>query len=382
MDKKLIPVFKPSSSKKELIALKSVLDSGWWGSGKKTEEFENKIATKVGMKYGVALNSCTAALHLSGKIMNFAKNAEIVIPAISFVSTAYFAKYNNYKIVFADIEEDSLNIDSNDAQSKISNNTSAILPVHYGGRACDMDALRRIANKNDLKIVEDCAHAFGGGYKNKPLGSFGDISCFSFHAVKNISTGDGGLLATNSKVIREKARELRWLGIDKSTESRTNKKSYSWEYDVIDVGYKYQLPDILAAIGLAQLERFEVLQNKRKLITKKYDDAFENLQAISTFPLKSYMQPSYHNHTLKFKDERTRNKFIEFMSKNHISCTVHYKPIYQFKIFKEQNRRSIDCPVAEKTWKRIVNIPIYPDMTKEQIDRVILKIKEFEKWQK
>lgn len=241
-----IPIFRPSGTDKEVEALARVIKSGYWSSGPEARAFEEEFAKVVlgEPRHCITLNSCTAALHLAGKTLGLPKGSEVLIPAITFVSSAYFALYNDLKPVFVDVEEDTLNISLDDLRRKIGSNTKAILVMHYGGHACDMDGIMRCARTMNIPIIEDCAHGLGATYKGKHVGTFGEVACFSFQAVKNASTGDGGMLVTHEDLIAKRVRSLRWIGMDRDTRLRHAADGYHWDHDVIEVGYKCQMCDV------------------------------------------------------------------------------------------------------------------------------------------
>ncbi len=370
MDKKIIPVFKPSMTEKEIEYVTDVLRSGWITFGPKTREFESRFSDFCRTKYAVGLNSGTAAMHLALAAFNI-NSGEVIVPAITFISTALVANYCNAKPVFADIREDTLNIDVEDVKRKITEKTKAIIVVHYGGHPVEMDEILETARDRGIRVIEDAAHACGSLYKGKPAGSLGDAGCFSFHAVKNLTTGDGGMLTTNIPEVAERAKLLRWFGIDKSTHQRSGKASYSWRYEVKELGFKSHMNDIIAALGIAQLERLKETNRRRKEITKIYNEAFADINGIETPVVKEYAESSHHNYVAKIEN---RDRFMEHMQKLGISTSVHYLPLHMHKIYSNV---PADVPVADRIWKRLVTLPLYPDMKQEDIDRVISGVKSF-----
>ena len=369
----MIPIFRPSMGDEEIGAVAEVLKSGWIGLGPKTKEFEERFAEYIGTKYAVALNSCTAALHLALNVLGI-NSGEVITTPITFVSTAHAIIYNNASPIFADVQEDTLNIDPTDIKKKITPKTKAIIPVHYGGHPADMDEIRDIAIEHDLYVIEDAAHACGAEYRGKKAGSLSDIGCFSFHAVKNLATGDGGMITTNDEKVYQKLLKLRWLGINKGTYQRDT-KGYSWYYDVEEIGFKTHMNDITAAIGLVQLRKLDAMNAKRRKIVKRYNEAFEDLDWIETPVEKEHVKSSLHNYAIKV-NKGDRNELIAYLAEKGVSAGVHYMPLYMHPIYKKLGIED-DCPVADRLWRKVVILPLYPDMTKEDVEMVVEGVREF-----
>jgi len=367
----MIPVFRPSYGKEEIAAVAKVLKSGWVGLGPKTEEFERKFADYVGTKYAVALNSCTAALHLALLVMNVEKK-EVITTPMTFVSTNHAILYNNAIPVFCDIYEDTLNINTDKIEKLITPRTNTILIVHYGGHSCYMDKILKLAFKYGLKVIEDCAHACGGEYKGRKLGSIGDIGCFSFHAVKNLATGEGGMITTNNKSVYERLRKLRWLGISKGTWQREKEhKKYDWQYDVPELGFKCHMHDISAAIGLEQLKKLDMLNKKRRALADVYNRRLQNIEGITLPAERSYAKSACHNYVIRLNRRDALNAYLE---KKKISTGVHYYPNHLYPMYKKHYRR---LPVAERAWKRLLTLPLYPDLKNPDIAMITKEIKKF-----
>lgn len=377
----MINLFKPCLGDEELQNLKEVFESGWTGLGPKTEEFEKKFAEYIGSKYAVGLNSATSALDLSLKLLNIKQGDEVIVPTITFVSTAHAVIYNSANPIFADVDNDLL-IDIEDVKNKITTRTKAIIPVHYSGRPVNIKYLKKITK--NIPIVEDCAHACGASLNGKKCGNMGDIGIFSFHAVKNLCTGDGGMIVTNNYEIYKRALQLRWLGIDKGTWNRTNrKKQYNWEYDVPEIGLKCHMNDISASIGLAQLKKLDKMNNRRKQIAERYTIGLKCLDEI-ILPMKSITEvnlpsmdtdtskSSWHIYCIKCLK---RDELSIYLKEKGISTGVHYKPIHLYKCYGNTPY----LPQAEKYFKDILSLPMYPDLTDDEVDIVIHEIKKFYK---
>lgn len=361
----------------EIDAVAEVIKGGWIGLGPKTEEFEQKFAKYIGVKYAVALNSATAALHLAFNILDI-KDKEVITTPLTFISTNHAILYNQGIPVFTDIERDTLNINSNEIEKNITKDTKAIVVVHYGGHACEMDKVLGIAKKHNLYIVEDAAHACGGEFKGKKLGSIGDLACFSFQAVKNLAVGDGGMIVTDNKEWYERLKKLRWLGITKDTWSREEIETkeglrYSWYYNIEELGFKYHLNDIAAALGLVQLKKLNQLNNKRRQLIERY---FKNLKDISWIELpveKEYTKSAWHNYVIKTEH---RDRLNNYLTDQGISTGVHYIPNNHYEMYR---RFGQPTPTAEEVWTKLLTLPLYPDLTDAEQDQVINNIKKFGK---
>lgn len=372
ISKKLTPisVFKPSCTKKELDGVAKVLKSCWWGLGPKTAEFEEQFAKFIKVKYAVGVNSATAALDLSLKSIGISEG-EIIVPALTFISTALVGLYNNCKVVFADVEEDTLCMDPNDVAGKITKDTKAIIVVHYGGHPVNLDEFRFKNPKTNLPIplIEDCAHASGSYYKGRHVGIFGKCGCFSFHAVKNLAMADGGMITTNEKELYEKLLPLRWCGIDKSTWERSGKK-YLWDYVINTIGYKMHMNDLMAALGLAQLSRLKRMNKRRSQIRELYNKGFSDIEWLRLPVEKKWAKSSWHLYVVRCEK---REKLMDWLAKHQIASTGHYKPLYLYPIFVNRH----DTPITEREWKKIVVLPMYADLTNSQVKYIIDTIRKF-----
>ncbi|MDD5216472.1 MAG: DegT/DnrJ/EryC1/StrS family aminotransferase [Candidatus Omnitrophica bacterium] len=367
----MIPVFKPAYDHEEYEALKPVLESGWIGLGPRTEEFEKQFAKYIGVQYAVGLNSCTAALHLAYHVMSV-EGREVITTPITFVSTNHAILYNDGVPVFCDVTPDTVNINADEIEKLISKKTGAITVVHYGGHACDMDKVLALAKQYNLKVIEDTAHGCGGEYKGKKLGSIGDVGCFSFHAVKNLAVGEGGMITTNDKDIYERLRKLRWLGISKGTWQREKAgKKYDWQYDVEEVGFKCHMHDISAAIGLVQLKKLDRLNARRREIADVYREGLKDLPWIETPVEHAYTRCSFHNYVIKLEKRDDLNLFLQ---ERGISTGVHYYPNHLYGVYKPYYRK---LPVAESIWKKLLTLPLYPDLMQPDIRKILDLIHEF-----
>ena len=366
----MIPLFKPYYNEEETNAVGEVIRSGWVGLGPITAKFEEEFARFCEVKYCVGLNSGTAALDMALKLLEIKNGDEVIVPTMTFVSTAHAVVYNLATPIFADVDENTLNIDIDDVRSKITARTKAIIPVHYGGRPVDLDKLRKAVG--NIYIIEDCAHACGAKYKGKPIGSFGAIGCFSFHAVKNLAMGEGGAIILNNENFAKRAKKLRWLGIDKGTWDRTKlDKSYWWEYNVEEIGLKSHLNDMAAAIGLVQLKKLANANMRRREIVSLYREGFKNVEEVSMPPEDGgNFISSWHLCEIKakYRDERS-----VYLQSKDINTGVHYKPIHLYRCY---GNRPI-LPVAEKVFPKILTLPLYPSLSDDEVNYIVGSIKAF-----
>ncbi len=372
-----IPLFRPSYDERELNALREPFEKGWIGLGPKTKEFEDKFAAYTASTHCSMLNSATSALHLAFSLFSI-KGKEVITTPLTFVSTNHAILYEEGIPVFCDIEPDTLNIDADKIEALITPNTAGIICVDYGGHPCDMDKINAIAKKHNLFVIEDAAHSCGSKYKGKPVGSLTDITSFSFHAVKNLATGDGGALTFNNKDWDDILRKRRWLGINKSTFDRTiTDKGYHWYYEVEELGYKYHMNDINASLGLVQLEKLDGHVARKREIAKRYTEAFSKLGWIETPVEKDYAWSATHNYCIKV-DADKRDALIEHMMNNKVTAGMHYIPNHLYKMYQPyMNGRSL--PVTESVWKKIVLLPMFPGLTDEQVTYIIETVSSFKK---
>ena len=366
----MIPIFRPCYGEEEIEAVAKVLRSGWVGLGPKTEAFEHVFAQYVGVKHAVATNSGTAALHLALKMLDL-EDAEVITTPMTFVSTNHAILYNGGIPHFVDIEWDTLNIDATKIEAAISSKTKAIVVVHYGGHACEMDTILCIARRHGLKVVEDVAHGCGGTYRAKKLGSLADLGCFSFHAVKNLACGEGGMITTDGDGIAKRLRKLRWMGISKDTWSRDRNLRYSWFYEVEEVGFKYHMHDISAAIGLIQLKKLDQMNARRRQLVERYNRGLEAVPWLERPVEKPYTRSALHNYVIKAEQRDALNAFLK---DREISTGVHYYPNNLYTMYRCY---AGPTPVAHSVWKQLLTLPLFPDLTDQQQDRIIEAIRSF-----
>lgn len=381
-----VPFARPSCDGNELLYLREVLESGWLTTGRKTHEFEERFGRAVGAEHALAVNSCTSALHLACEASGIGPGSRVIVPTLTFTATAEVIHYLGGEVVLADIDPLTGLIDLASVARILNNDPDidAIMPVHFAGRAVrmrgseDTPGLLDLARTRKLKVIEDAAHAFPARYEcgdNEPVGSLdGTTCCFSFYANKTITTGEGGMLTTHDAEIAERVRRMRLHGIDRDAWNRFTTNAAQWEYDVVAPGYKYNMPDIAAAIGLAQLERAEEFRACRQKVAEAY---FQRLKGIPGLQLPS--QPthperhSWHLFSVVLGQGASceRNQFIEALNERGIGTSVHYKPLHRLSHWKKScPSEPGSFPGAEAWWRGCFSLPIFAAMTDDEINAV------------
>jgi dTDP-4-amino-4,6-dideoxygalactose transaminase len=373
-----IPLFDLNYGQEEEEAVLRVLRSKWLTMGPETEALEIEFAEFCGVKHAIALSNCTTALHLANLAAGVKNDDEVICPSLSFVATSNSILYAGGKPVFADIK--SLNdwtISSCDIERKISDRTKAIIVMHYGGFACDMDEIMRIAARHSLFVIEDAAHAPGATYKDKRLGALGDISCFSFFSNKNISTGEGGMICTDSDEYAQKIRLMRSHGMTSLTLDRHHGHAFS--YDVVCLGYNYRIDEIHAALARVQLKKLYDGNNLRLKAAGIYKKELSKIDQI-TIPFTGKAdQTNYHIFPILLDKSVNRNDVMTYLRQNGIQTSIHYPPIHQFSFFENFNFKH-ELPLTEYVGDHELTLPMYPGITGYQQDSVInFLLKYFEK---
>jgi dTDP-4-amino-4,6-dideoxygalactose transaminase len=379
--KNFLPFHLPDISQEEIEEVVEVLKSGWITTGSKVKEFEERFAEFVGARHAVAVNSCTAALHLALEAIGLKEGDEVITSPFTFGATAEVVRYFGAKPVFVDIDEKTMNLDPGKFEEYLLShnlsNMKAVIPVHYGGLHCEMDEIMRIAQKFDLKVVEDAAHAFPVKYKGRMIGTIGDATCFSFYATKPITTGEGGMLTTDQDVIAKRARVMRLHGIREDAWDRYMAEG-SWYYEIVAPGFKYNLTDIAAAMGLVQLRRVYEMLEKRRHIAHLYNEAFKEIPEVKT-PFYSE-DHAWHLYVIRLDTEKLRidrNQFIEELRSRGIGTSVHFIPLHMHPYYRDTyHYQPNDYPICFRVYKQVISLPIYSQMSSNDADRVVEKVKE------
>jgi perosamine synthetase len=369
----MIPLFKPSFDDEEWEALREPLRAGWVAMGPKVKELEDKFAAYVGSSHAVALNSATAGLQLSLKVSDV-EGGEVISPSLTFAATNHAILYNGATPVFADVEEDTLNIDPASIERMISKKTRAIVVVHYGGHSCDMDPILDIANAHNLKVIEDAAHACGTEYKGRKIGTISPLTSFSFHAIKNMTTGDGGMVTCNDAELDRRFRVLRQFGLSSDAWSRkANEEKYDWYIEAEELGYKHNMNDIAATIGIVQLGKLDGANDRRRALVDHYNEGFAGAEWITTPVEKPYTRSARHNYVIRVP-AADRDEMIVYLRQHGVSAGLHYVPNHLYEMYQ---RCRADVAVTERVWREMITLPLFADMTFEQVDRVVATALQF-----
>ncbi|MBL7056456.1 aminotransferase class I/II-fold pyridoxal phosphate-dependent enzyme [Candidatus Woesearchaeota archaeon] len=380
-----LPFALPLVEDEEIDEVVDTLKSGWLTTGPKTGKFEDEIKKYLGCKHAIALSSCTAALHLSLVALGIGKGDEVITTPLTFGSTANVIVHQGAKPVFADVDKKTLNIDSKEIEKKITKNTKAIIAVDMAGQPCDYDKIKKIAKKKNIPIIEDAAHSIGAEYKNKKVGTFNDTACFSFYAIKNMTTGEGGILATNNDDIAKTARIYSLHGMSKDAWERYSAKG-SPHWQIIAPGYKYNMTDVQASLGLHQIKKLDDFIYKREKYVKIYKDEFSNIDEIILPESISGIKHAQHLFMIVLdirKLKITRDEFIDLMKEENIGCGIHFTSLHLHEYYKKTfGFKKEDFPNAAYLSDRIVSLPLYPKMTMTDLTDVVNAVKKIIKYYK
>lgn len=381
MQENSIPFHRPSIGPEELQAVREVLESRWLTTGPVTQQFEREFAAFVGCKYAVAVNSCTAALHLALDAMGITTGDEVLVPSYTFAATAEVVVYLGARPVLCDSLPGEFNIDPTDAARRITPKTRAIIAVHIAGEPCDLQALRKLAELHSIHLIEDAAHALPASYDGQRIGSISEITAFSFYATKTITTGEGGMLTTNDQAYATRASVMRLHGISGDAWKRYTNQG-SWYYEIIDAGFKSNMPDLLAALGIAQLKKAEAFHLRRREIADVYLRTFSGMDELEMPPTGNVNTiHSWHLFILRLRPETlssSRSDLIQQLKQAGIGSSVHFIPLHLHPYYRDHyGYCSGDFPHAEDAFTRCISLPIYPDMSDAEVQRVVTTVKQF-----
>ena len=373
-----IPYFVPSIGEEEIQSVVETLRSGWLTTGPKVKQFEQAFAERVSAEHGIAVSSATAALHLALEAVGVTSGDEVLVPSMTFASTAEVVVHLGAKPVLVDCRPDNLNIDTEDLLRKITTRTKAIIPVHYGGQPCEMDRILGIAQAHNLWVIEDAAHALPARYGDDAIGSLGDVSCFSFYANKTITTGEGGMITTNDDRLAERMRIMTLHGISKDAWKRFSAEG-SWYYEIMAPGYKFNMTDIAASLGIHQLARCDRFWEYRQRCAARYDAGFADVSEVSTPFVELNVQNAWHLYVIQLELQQlqiNRNEFIRQLNGAGIGTSVHYTPLHMHPYYRETfGYQPDDLPVTKSTYERIISLPIYPKLSEADLDYIIETVK-------
>ncbi len=373
MPQKPLPYGKQWISDEDIGSVVEVLRSEWLTTGPKVHEFEEAFAAVAGTREAVAVSNGTAALHCAMYALGIGPGDEVIVPAMTFAATANCVVYQGGTPVFADVRPEDLLLDPESVESRITPNTRAVIAVDYAGHPCDYAALRRVTERRGLALVADACHAIGGSYRGKPVGSLADLSTFSFHPVKHITTGEGGAISTDDTQFASRMRTFRNHGI--TSDHRQRAQQGTWFYEMVALGYNYRLTDFQCALGLAQLKHLQGWVARRQQIARCYDTSLTGLSSLTPLRVSAEVNHAYHLYVVQLKlegSETARNEVFAKFREAGIGVQVHYIPVHLHPFYRERFQTAPGlCPIAEAAYQRILSLPIFPAMDDRDVERVI-----------
>lgn len=380
MKSDFIPYGKQHIDNKDISEIVKILKSDWLTQGPKIKEFEKAVAKYCDAKYAVVVSSGTAALHAAYSVAGMGFGDEVIISSLNFAAASNIIAIIGGKPVFVDIQKDTLNMEFKNLEKKITRKTKAIIPVDFAGHPCDLDEIMRIAKKHNLLVIEDAAHALGSEYRGRKIGSIADMTIFSFHPVKLITTGEGGMILTNNRKFYNKLKKFRHHGIVK----KPNKGG--WYYEIEEPGLNIRITDMQCALGLNQFRKLEKFIKKRREIVAEYNNAFKNINGIIIPSEREYVKSSYHLYIIQLDlniIKTSRKKIFEELQKRNIGVQVHYVPLHLQPFYRKKfGYKKGDFPIIENYYKGAITLPLFPKMTDVQIEKVIKTVKEIIKFYK
>ena len=370
-----IPYGRQSVDKDDIDAVVRVLRSDWLTTGPKVAEFEKAVAGFCGARHAVAVSSGTAALHAAMHAVGVGPGDEVIVPAMTFAATANCVVYQGGRPVFVDVDPETLLINAENIKAKITPATKAIIAVDYAGQPCDYGALREIAQKNKLFLVADACHSLGGKYKGEQVGSLADLTVFSFHPVKHITTGEGGMVVTDSSKFAEKISRFRNHGI--ATDHRQRELAGTWHYEMSELGYNYRLSDIHCALGESQLAKLPQWLEIRRTLAGRYNKLFTGLKNVSPLKVSRDVSHAYHLYVVKLADHVDRRQIFQKLRDRGIGVNVHYLPVHLHPFYQEKFGYGLGlCPAAEAAYEKILSLPLHQGMSFGDVDRVVKELSE------
>lgn len=374
----MIPYGRQCINDEDIKAVVEILRSDWLTTGPKVSEFEEIFSRNVGSKYAIAVSSGTSALHCAMHAIGIVPGDEVIVATMTFAASANCVVYQGGTPVFADVSSDTLLIDPQDVQRKITSRTKAIIAVDYAGQPCDYAVLKEIADHHRLFLVADACHSLGATYRKTPVGSLADLSVFSFHPVKHITTGEGGMITTDNEGFAQRMRMFRNHGI--TTDHRQRECQGSWFYEMIDLGYNYRITDFQCALGMSQLKMLPVWISKRQEIANRYNESFKQIDGIKPLEVLPGILHAYHLYVVRLDNiliGKSRMEIFHRMRAMGIGVNVHYIPVHLHPFYKQKfNTHKGVCPVAEEAYERIISLPMFPGLSEKQVNYIIEEIKK------
>lgn len=367
----MIPYGKQTIGAEDIAAITEVLNSDWLTTGPKVVEFEQAVADFCGVEHGVAMSNGTAALHAAMASLEIAPGDEVIVPAITFVATANAVVYQGGTPVFADVDPDTLLVDPSSIKERLSPRTKLIVAMDYAGQPCEYDALREISSARGIPLLADACHAIGAEYKGTKVGALADVTTLSFHPVKPITTGEGGMVLTSDDKLAEKMRVFRNHGI--TTDFRQRESAGAWDYDMVSLGYNFRLPDLACALGISQLKKLPAWIARRNEIAEIYRKAFDSMPGVEPIPMRANRSHGYHLFVVKVAGDRTA-AFRKLRAEG-IGVSVHYKPVYLHPFYQARGYQAGLCPIAEREFQKLLSLPIYPLMSQEDVEEVVEQLR-------
>lgn len=372
----MIPYGRQTIDEKDIQAVINVLRSDYLTTGPTVEAFEQKVAAYTGTKYAVAVSNGTAALHIACLAAGIREGDEVITTPITFAASSNCVLYCGGTPVFADIDPQTFNISPEEIEKKITPRTKAIIPVHFTGQPCDMDAISAIAEKHHLTVIEDGAHALGASYHGKKIGTFSDLTTFSFHPVKPVTTGEGGMVVTDNEELYRRLKLFRSHGITRDTalmEGGPDETADGWYYQQIELGFNYRMTDIQAALGCSQMDKLDHFLTRRREIVQQYNSAFAGNPAIGIPYVPDGMESGWHLYVIRLL-RKDRREVYRRLQEVGIGVNVHYIPVYRHPYYQKHGYDTVCCPNAERLYSQMLSLPIYPGLTDEQQELVIREV--------
>ncbi|WP_447979342.1 DegT/DnrJ/EryC1/StrS family aminotransferase [Candidatus Nitrospira bockiana] len=374
-----LPFHVPDIGPEEVESVLATLQSGWLTTGAKVKEFEDAFAAMIGVRHAVAVNSCTAALHLALDAVGLQEGDEVLVPAMTFAATAEVVTYFKAKPVLIDVVPGTLTLDPHAIERAVTPRTKAIIPVHFAGHPCAMDRILDVARAYNLWVIEDAAHALPARFRGKMVGTIGDLTCFSFYATKNVTTGEGGMVTTDNPGWAARMRMMSLHGLSRDAWNRYTAQG-AWAYDILHAGFKYNLTDLAAAVGVPQLRKCEAFWKARERYAAIYREGLSDLPEVRLPQTDDDVQHAWHLYVIQLELDRLRigrDAFIDRLKQEGIGCSVHFIPLHLHSYYRiAWGYRPTDCPVATRVFERIISLPIYPRMTEHDVDRVVSVVRQ------